>query len=111
MQNKNIPFEEVYDLMAIRIIFKALNRETEKAQCWQIYSLITDIYTPKPDRIRDWISSPKVNGYEALHLTVMGPSGRWVEIQIRSERMDEIAERGFAAHWKYKGENTNACQN
>ncbi len=107
MQTKNIPFEEVYDLMAIRIVFKPITRETEKAQCWQIYSLITDIYTPKPDRIRDWISSPKANGYEALHVTVMGPSGKWVEIQIRSERMDEIAERGFAAHWKYKGEKTN----
>ena len=107
MQTKNIPFEEVYDLMAIRIVFKALNRETEKAQCWQIYSIITDIYTPKPDRIRDWISSPKVNGYEALHMTVMGPTGKWIEIQIRSERMDDIAERGFAAHWKYKGEETS----
>jgi len=110
MQSKNIPFEEVYDLMAIRIIFKALNRETEKAQCWQIYSLITDIYTPKPDRIRDWISSPKANGYEALHITVMGPGGKWIEVQIRSERMDEIAERGFAAHWKYKGENTGESE-
>jgi GTP diphosphokinase / guanosine-3',5'-bis(diphosphate) 3'-diphosphatase len=110
MQNKNIPFEEVYDLMAIRIIFKALNRETEKAQCWQIYSLITDIYTPKPDRIRDWISSPKVNGYEALHTTVMGPTGKWVEVQIRSERMDTIAERGFAAHWKYKGGKSNESE-
>lgn len=107
MQIKNVPFEEIYDLMAIRIVFKSINKETEKAQCWQIYSIITDIYTPKPDRIRDWISSPKANGYEALHLTVMGPSGRWVEIQIRSERMNEIAERGFAAHWKYKGENTS----
>jgi len=106
MQTKNVAFEEVYDLMAIRIVFKPLNRETEKAQCWQIYSLITDIYTPKPDRIRDWISSPKANGYEALHTTVMGPNGKWVEVQIRSQRMDEIAERGFAAHWKYKGENT-----
>ncbi len=110
MQIKNIPFEEVYDLMAIRIVFKSLNRETEKAQCWQIYSIITDIYTPKPDRIRDWISSPKANGYEALHTTVMGPNGKWVEIQIRSERMDEIAERGFAAHWKYKGENSNESE-
>lgn len=110
MQSKNIPFEEVYDLMAIRIVFKSLNRETEKAQCWQIYSLITDIYTPKPDRIRDWISSPKANGYEALHITVMGPGGKWVEVQIRSERMDEIAERGFAAHWKYKGENTSESE-
>lgn len=110
MQAKNIPFDEVYDLMAIRIVFKSLSRETEKAQCWQIYSLITDIYTPKPDRIRDWISSPKANGYEALHVTVMGPSGKWVEIQIRSQRMDEIAERGFAAHWKYKGEKTNESE-
>ena len=107
MQVKNIPFEEVYDLMAIRIVFKSLNNETEKAQCWQIYSLITDIYTPKPDRIRDWISSPKANGYEALHTTVMGPNGKWVEVQIRSQRMDEIAERGFAAHWKYKGEKNS----
>lgn len=110
MQSKNIPFEEVYDLMAIRIVFKAINRETEKAQCWQIYSLITDIYTPKPDRIRDWISSPKANGYEALHMTVMGPNGKWVEVQIRSQRMDEIAERGFAAHWKYKGEKTSESE-
>jgi len=107
MQIKNVQFEEIYDLMAIRIVFKSINRETEKAQCWQIYSIITDIYTPKPDRIRDWISSPKANGYEALHVTVMGPSGKWVEIQIRSERMNEIAERGFAAHWKYKGEKTD----
>ncbi|MDY6802066.1 MAG: RelA/SpoT family protein [Bacteroidota bacterium] len=110
MQSKNIPFEEVYDLMAIRIVFKSLNRETEKAQCWQIYSLITDIYTPKPDRIRDWISSPKANGYEALHITVMGPGGNWIEVQIRSDRMDEIAERGFAAHWKYKGENSGESE-
>ena len=110
MQGKNIPFEEVYDLMAIRIVFKFLNRETEKAQCWQIYSMITDIYTPKPDRIRDWISSPKVNGYEALHTTVMGPNGKWVEVQIRSKRMDEIAERGFAAHWKYKGEKSDESE-
>ena len=110
MQVQNIPFEEVYDLMAIRIIFKSINRETEKAQCWQIYSIITDIYTPKPDRIRDWISSPKANGYEALHTTVMGPNGKWVEIQIRSERMDAIAERGFAAHWKYKGESTSESE-
>ena len=107
MQSKSVPFEEIYDLMAIRIVFKSINRETEKAQCWQIYSIITDIYTPKPDRIRDWISSPKANGYEALHVTVMGPNGKWVEIQIRSERMNEIAERGFAAHWKYKGEKSN----
>jgi GTP pyrophosphokinase len=77
---------------------------SERAQCWQIYSVITDIYTPKPDRLRDWVSRPKPNGYEALHLTVMGPEGRWVEVQIRSQRMDDVAERGFAAHWKYKGD-------
>lgn len=104
MQLKNIPFEEVYDLLAVRIVFEPGPEMSERAQCWQIYSLITDIYTPKPDRLRDWISRPKSNGYEALHLTVMGPEGRWVEVQIRSQRMDDIAERGFAAHWKYKGD-------
>lgn len=104
MQLKNIPFEEVYDLLAVRIVFEPGPEMSERAQCWQIYSLITDIYTPKPDRLRDWISRPKSNGYEALHLTVMGPEGRWVEVQVRSQRMDDIAERGFAAHWKYKGD-------
>lgn len=102
MQRKQIPFEEIYDLFAIRIIFKAAPFPSEKTQCWQIYSSITDIYAPKPGRMRDWISMPKANGYEALHVTVMGPDGIWVEVQIRSERMDEIAEKGFAAHWKYK---------
>ncbi|MFC2098339.1 RelA/SpoT family protein [Bacteroidota bacterium] len=102
MQTKNIPFEEVYDLLAIRIIFNALPDIPEKTQCWNIYSMITDTYQPKPDRIRDWVSTPKANGYEALHMTVMGPEGKWVEVQIRSHRMDEIAERGFAAHWMYK---------
>lgn len=102
MQAKQIPFEEVYDLFAIRIIFKPTAIIPEKSQCWHIYSLITDIYQPKPDRIRDWVTIPKANGYEALHMTVMGPGGMWVEVQIRSERMEEIAERGFAAHWKYK---------
>ena len=102
MQRKQIPFEEVYDLFAIRIVFKARPFPSEKTQCYQIYSSITDIYAPKPDRLRDWISIPKANGYEALHNTVMGPDGIWVEVQIRSERMDEIAEKGFAAHWKYK---------
>lgn len=102
MQRKQIPFEEVYDLFAIRIIFHAAEFPSEKTQCWQIYSSITDIYAPKPGRLRDWISMPKANGYEALHVTVMGPDGIWVEVQIRSERMDEIAEKGFAAHWKYK---------
>ena len=102
MQRKQIPFEEVYDLFAIRIVFKTLTFPSEKTQCWQIYSNITDIYAPKQDRLRDWISMPKANGYEALHSTVMGPDGHWVEVQIRTQRMEEIAERGFAAHWKYK---------
>lgn len=102
MQRKQIPFEEIYDLFAIRIVFNPLPFPSEKTQCWQIYSTITDIYTPKPDRLRDWISMPKANGYEALHSTVMGPDGVWVEVQIRTQRMEDIAERGFAAHWKYK---------
>ena len=102
MQRKQIPFEEIYDLFAIRIVFKPLPFPSEKTQCWQIYSTITDIYTHKPDRLRDWISMPKANGYEALHSTVMGPDGVWVEVQIRTQRMEDIAERGFAAHWKYK---------
>ena len=102
MRRKDIPFKEVYDLFAIRIVFKALPFPSEKTQCWQVYSCVTDIYTPKPDRLRDWISIPKSNGYEALHSTVMGPDGLWVEVQVRTERMDDIAERGFAAHWKYK---------
>lgn len=102
MQRKQIPFEEIYDLFAIRIVFQALPFPSEKTQCWQIYSSITDLYVPKPDRLRDWISMPKANGYEALHSTVMGPDGVWVEVQIRTQRMEDIAERGFAAHWKYK---------
>ena len=102
MQRKQIPFEEIYDLFAVRIVFKALPFPSEKTQCWQIYSSITDIYAPKQDRLRDWISMPKANGYEALHSTVMGLDGAWVEVQIRTQRMEEIAERGFAAHWKYK---------
>ncbi|WP_066628751.1 RelA/SpoT family protein [Labilibacter marinus] len=103
MQKKNIPVDEIYDVLAIRVVFKDNQLIPEKSQCWNIYSLITDIYKPKPDRLRDWVSNPKANGYEALHATVMGPAGKWVEIQIRSQRMDEIAERGFAAHYKYKG--------
>ncbi|MFW5804454.1 MAG: RelA/SpoT family protein [bacterium] len=106
MQTKNVPFEEVYDLHAIRIIFDPVEIIPEKTQCWNIYSLITDIYMPKPARIRDWVSTPKANGYEALHVTVMGPGGKWVEVQIRSRRMDEIAEKGYAAHWKYKQNDT-----
>lgn len=104
MQQKNVSFEEIYDLFAIRIVFDPKPGIPEKTQCWDIYSNITDIYPPKPDRIRDWVSTPKANGYEALHTTVMGPNGKWMEVQIRSRRMDEIAERGFAAHWKYKTE-------
>ncbi|MDE7397159.1 MAG: TGS domain-containing protein, partial [Muribaculum sp.] len=102
MQTKHIPFEEVYDLYAMRIIFDCDDPAQEKSICWQIYSAITDIYRLHPERTRDWISTPKANGYQALHLTVMGPDGNWIEVQIRSRRMDEIAELGFAAHWKYK---------
>jgi len=101
MKKKEIPFEEVFDLFAIRIIIDSLY-ENEKADCWRVYSVVTDIYRPNPDRLRDWISTPKGNGYESLHTTVMSISGKWVEVQIRSKRMDEIAERGYAAHWKYK---------
>ena len=105
MQAKNVPFEEIYDVLAVRIVFKPVPGIPEKTQCWNIYSIITDSYLPKSDRLRDWVSFPKPNGYEALHLTVMGPEGKWIEVQIRSERMDEIAERGYAAHWKYKGDD------
>ncbi|MEE0911889.1 MAG: HD domain-containing protein, partial [Paludibacteraceae bacterium] len=101
MQAKNIPFEEVYDILALRIIFESKDCD-EKKDCWAIYSAITDIYKPHPERIRDWVNTPKANGYEALHVTVMGPLGQWIEVQIRSRRMDDIAEKGFAAHWKYK---------
>jgi len=104
MQKKGLPFEEIYDVLAIRVVFTPKDNLQEKTQCWAMYSMITDMYKPKPDRLRDWVSTPKANGYEALHSTVMGPEGKWVEIQIRTRRMDEIAERGFAAHWKYKGQ-------
>ncbi|MBS0010673.1 MAG: bifunctional (p)ppGpp synthetase/guanosine-3',5'-bis(diphosphate) 3'-pyrophosphohydrolase [Bacteroidales bacterium] len=110
MQTKNVPFEEIYDILAVRIIFEPLKGASEKTTCWNIYSIITDVYMPKPDRLRDWVSRPKANGYEALHLTVMGPHGRWVEVQIRSKRMDEYAERGYAAHWKYKGDSTQESE-
>ena len=102
MQKKGIEFNEVYDLFAVRIVFELTPGIDEKKRCWDIYSAITDIYKLRPDRIRDWVSHPKANGYQALHLTVMGPDGKWIEIQIRSRRMDDIAEKGFAAHWKYK---------
>lgn len=105
LDKKQIPFEEIYDIFAIRIILD-VPKEREKSACWHIYSLITDHYTPVPERLKDWISMPKSNGYESLHTTVMGPRGRFVEVQIRSKRMDEIAELGFAAHWKYKGINS-----
>ncbi len=98
---KGVPFEEIFDIFAIRIILDT-NIESEKADCWRIYSIVTDFYHPSPDRLRDWISTPKANGYESLHTTVMGPDGKWVEVQIRTERMDELAEKGYAAHWKYK---------
>ncbi|MDQ3072437.1 MAG: bifunctional (p)ppGpp synthetase/guanosine-3',5'-bis(diphosphate) 3'-pyrophosphohydrolase [Bacteroidota bacterium] len=101
MRRQGIPFEEVYDLFAIRIILDT-PYESEKADCWKAYSIITDYYTPNPERLRDWISVPRGNGYESLHTTVMGPQGKWVEVQIRSLRMDDIAEKGYAAHWKYK---------
>jgi len=110
MQSKNVPFEEIYDVLAVRIVFDPAPEISEKTQCWNIYSIITDTYLPKPDRLRDWISRPKPNGYEALHLTVMGPEGKWVEVQIRSRRMDEIAERGYAAHWKYKGDTAQESE-
>jgi len=106
MKKQNIPFEEVYDLFAIRIIVNS-GLEREKSDCWGVYSIVTDFYRPNPERLRDWISVPKGNGYESLHTTVMGPQGRWVEVQIRSTRMDDIAEKGYAAHWKYKDEATN----
>ncbi len=101
MKKKEVPFEEIYDIFAIRIVIDS-PFETEKSDCWKVYSLVTDHYRPNMDRLRDWISIPKANGYEALHTTVMSHTGQWVEIQIRSKRMDEIAEKGYAAHWKYK---------
>lgn len=102
MKKQKCPFEGVYDLFAIRVILDSAP-EKEKQECWQVYSIVTDMYQPNPKRLRDWLSVPKSNGYESLHITVMGPEGKWVEVQIRTERMDEIAERGLAAHWRYKG--------
>lgn len=102
IQKQKTPFEGIYDLFAIRIILDA-DFEKEKQECWQVYSIVTDMYQPNPKRLRDWLSIPKSNGYESLHITVMGPEGKWVEVQIRTRRMDEIAERGLAAHWRYKG--------
>jgi len=109
MQKQNIPFEEVYDLFAVRIIIDT-PLESEKADCWQVYSIVTDYYRPNPDRLRDWISTPRANGYESLHTTVMSHTGQWVEVQIRTQRMDDIAERGYAAHWKYKDKESAATK-
>ena len=106
IKKKGVSFEEVYDLFAIRIIVNA-TPEKEKEDCWKVYSIITDAYNPSPERLRDWLSNPKSNGYEALHTTVMGPQGKWVEVQIRTKRMNEIAEKGLAAHWKYKEGTTD----
>lgn len=111
MKKQGIPFDKVYDVFAIRVIVNGSDPfEREKSDCWRVYSVVTDIYTPNPSRLRDWISTPKFNGYESLHTTVMGPLGRWFEVQIRSQRMDDVAEKGFAAHWKYKsGEQSVAA--
>tara|TARA_B100001109_G_scaffold255888_1_gene262267 strand:- start:1753 stop:4005 length:2253 start_codon:yes stop_codon:yes gene_type:complete len=104
MKKKHVSFEEIYDVFAIRIIIDS-DLEHEKSLCWNTYSIVTDFYQPNPDRLRDWVSTPKANGYESLHTTVMSPTGKWIEVQIRSRRMDEIAEKGYAAHWKYKEED------
>ncbi len=101
MKTKGVTFDEIFDLFAIRVIIDT-SPEKEKSDCWRVYSIVTDFYQPSPDRLRDWISTPKSNGYESLHTTVMGPEGKWVEVQIRTVRMDELAEKGYAAHWKYK---------
>lgn len=106
MRNQKVEFEQVYDLFAIRIIVDS-KPESERVDCWNVYSVVTSIFRPNPDRLRDWISTPKSNGYESLHTTVMGPQGKWVEVQIRTRRMDEIAEKGYAAHWKYKEHNAS----
>ncbi|GAB3510934.1 RelA/SpoT family protein [Emticicia fontis] len=107
IKKQNTPFEEIFDLFAIRIILTNTTPEKEKSACWQVYSIVTDEYKPNPDRLKDWISIPKANGYESLHTTVMSHTGQWVEVQIRTERMDEISERGYAAHFKYKGNDTS----
>ena len=108
MQNKHVTFEEIYDILAVRIIFTPLDREDEVNECFQIYVSLNKIYKSHPDRLRDWVNHPKANGYQALHVTLMSKTGQWIEVQIRSDRMDEIAEQGFAAHWKYKEHNPQA---
>lgn len=107
LKKQSTTFEEIFDLFAIRIILTNVSQEKEKSACWQVYSIVTDEYKPNPDRLKDWISIPKANGYESLHTTVMSHTGQWVEVQIRTERMDEISERGYAAHFKYKGNDTS----
>ena len=107
MRKQNVPFEGVYDIFALRVIIDC-EREMEKQFCWTVYSIVSDCYTPNPNRMRDWVTIPKKNGYESLHTTVSAGEGRWVEIQIRTERMDAVAERGIAAHWRYKGVNQGA---
>ena len=102
MQNKHVTFEEIYDILAVRIIFDEQGVADEIAECFQIYAIASSIYKPHPERLRDWLSNPKANGYQALHTTLMSKTGRWIEVQIRSRRMDDMAEQGFAAHWKYK---------
>jgi GTP pyrophosphokinase len=102
MRKQGIPFEKIYDLFAIRVIIENASPEEEKAACWKVYSIVTDFYKPNPSRLRDWVSTPRANGYESLHTTVMSGTGQWVEVQIRTRRMDDIAEKGYAAHWKYK---------
>lgn len=111
MQNKHVPFDEIFDLLAIRIIFTPKDRTMERGECFNIYSALTDIYKPHPTRFRDWVSNPKANGYQALHNTFMSKDGQWIEVQIRSDRMDDIAEQGFAAHWKYKDKNAAYDEN
>ncbi len=107
IKKQNIPFEKIYDLFAIRIILEDVSVEQEKAACWKVYSIVTDYYKPSPERLRDWISTPRANGYESLHTTVMSSVGQWVEVQIRTRKMDDIAEKGYAAHWKYKESEPN----
>ena len=111
MQNKHVPFDEIFDLLAIRIIFTPKDQAMERGECFNIYSALTDIYKPHPTRFRDWVSNPKANGYQALHNTFMSKDGQWIEVQIRSDRMDDIAEQGFAAHWKYKDKNAAYDEN
>ena len=102
MQNKHVTFEEIYDILAVRIIVTPKVRANEVNECFNVYVAISQIYKSHPDRLRDWLNHPKANGYQALHVTLMSKQGRWIEVQIRSDRMDEVAEKGFAAHWKYK---------